>query len=80
MKRGHPHSLRRRRASLIIGFWLQCNSKPLDTDRIAGFVEQHSCNANAPVIPFGDQARKQIQLAVESVQSCGVVLPRRSGS
>ena len=32
---------------LIVGFRLQCDAEPLDACRIAGFVESHSCNADA---------------------------------
>src|ERR1035441_8124579 len=43
---------------LIIGFRLQCDSKPLDACRIAGFIEAHSCNSYARVISSCDQTRE----------------------
>jgi hypothetical protein len=53
----------------IFGFRLQCDSKPLDTYRIAGFIESHSCNTNTRVISFRDQPRKEVELAIRAASS-----------
>ena len=49
---------------LIIGFRLQCDAETLDACRIAGFIEPHSCNADARVVPLRHQPRKQVELAI----------------
>ena len=49
---------------LIVGFRFQCDAKPLDSCRIAGVIEPHSCDADARIVSLRDQPRKEVELAI----------------
>ena len=51
---------------LVISFRLQCNAKPLDSARIAGFVELYAGNADARIIALRDKPWKQVKLTVRA--------------
>jgi hypothetical protein len=51
---------------LVIRFRLQCDSEPLDSYRIAGFIEPNSCNSNAGVIGPGGQSREQVEFTIRA--------------
>ncbi len=52
--------------TLIIGFRLQCDAEPLDSTRIASFVEFYAGNADARIIAPRDEPWKQVKLAVRA--------------
>src|ERR1035438_866542 len=54
------------RSPLVIGFWLQRDAKPLNTDRFPTRIELDSCNADAREVTLGDDPWKQVQLTIRA--------------
>ena len=54
------------RSPLVISFRLKRNAEPLDSGRVAGFVEFYAGDADARIIALGDEPRKQVKLAIRA--------------
>src|ERR1035437_196987 len=57
------------RPQLIVGLRLKCDAQSFDTDRIADWIESHSGNAYARIIPASDEPREKIEFPIRAANS-----------
>ena len=62
----------------IISLRFECDAQPLDTYRIAVFIEAHARDANARVVAMGSQPREEVKLAIGPRTAAGLSTPSTS--
>ena len=54
------------RSPLVIGFRLQRNAEPLDSERVAGLIEPNPGDADARIVAPRDEPWKQVKLTIRA--------------